>query len=296
VFATSPITVAFPAILYRKKYGTKTLLWVLDLWPESVSAASNISTNTANKFLTGMVRYIYKNVDKVLISSQGFRKSVMDKKVPENKIHYIPNWAENVFEEAKNINFEKYANVMPNGFIVMFTGNIGEAQDCESILMAAKGLKNRQNAAQIVMVGDGRKRNWLQEQAEKSSLDNIHFIGRYSLEEMPNIIAHADVLFVSLKDKPIFSLTVPAKIQSYLVSKKPVLVMLNGEGAEVIRDSCSGLTCPAGDYISLVDNITEMQKKSPKDRLAYGNAGFQYYNSTFLRRKIISDIETIMFD
>jgi len=302
VFATSPITVAFPAILYRKKYKTlvrrevhaKTLLWVLDLWPESVGAASNISMNTANKLLTGMVKYIYRNVDKVLISSQGFKKSVMDKNVPENKVYYAPNWAENAFEEAENIDFEKYANMIPRGFIVMFTGNIGEAQDCEAILMTAKELKNRQNDAQIVMVGDGRKRSWLQEQATKLVLNNIHFTGRYPLEEMPNIIAHADVLLVSLKDEPIFSLTVPAKIQSYLASKKPILVMLNGEGAEIVKNSSSGLTCSSGDYISLVDNIEEMQKKTSEERIALGIAGYEYYTSMFLREKVISDIEAIM--
>ena len=294
VFATSPITVAFPAILYRKIHKTKTLLWVLDLWPESVSAASTINPNTANKLLTGMVEYIYRNVDKVLISSQGFKKSIMEKNVPENKIHYVPNWAENIFEEAHDIDLEKYANMMPKGFIVMFTGNIGEAQDCESILRAAKELKNRQSKAQIVLVGDGRKRAWCQEQATEQGLDNVHFAGRYPLEEMPHIIAHAAVLLVSLKDKPIFSLTVPAKVQSYLVSKKPVLAMLNGEGADVVNEAKAGLTCSAGDYISLADNIIKMENMSQQTLFSYGMAGYEYYKSKFLKEKVVGDIMELL--
>ena len=295
VFATSPITVAFPAILYRKFHKTETLLWVLDLWPESVSAASGISDSTASKLLTRMVRYIYKHVDKVLISSKGFKPSIVEKKVPESKIYYAPNWAEEIYEQSNSPDIGKYKHLIPEGFIVMFTGNIGEAQDCESILATAEQLHNANSNVQIVMVGDGRKRAWLEAEKSKKTLTNLHFLGKFPVEEMPDIVAHANVLLVSLKDEPIFALTAPAKIQGYLASAKPVAAMLNGDGANIINDAKAGFTCSAGNSNALANGLIALSQL-PRERLEeMGKAGRLYYNSNFNRSKVISDIEQLMY-
>ena len=293
VFATSPITVAFPAILYRKRYKTRTLLWVLDLWPESISAASSISPNTANKFLTGMVRYIYKNVDKVLISSQGFRKSVMDKKVPENKIHYIPNWAEEFYENLQ-IDKQKYASLMPEGFRVMFTGNIGEAQDCEALFATAKHLNEMKSNVQLIMVGDGRKKSWFEEEIKKAQIKNVHFLGRFPAEEMSNLIVHADALLVSLKDEPIFALTVPTRVQTSLASAKPIVAMLNGEGAFIVNEAKAGLTCNAGNALAFAQNLHDLSQFSQERLNEMGKHGREYYSKCFSRSKTISEIEVLM--
>lgn len=296
IFATSPITVAFPAIIYRKFHQVKTLLWVLDLWPESVSAASNISESTTNKLLTSMVRHIYKNVDKILISSRSFSSSIEEKKVPKDKIFYIPNWAEEIYERPSFSNPQKYKSLIPDGFIVMFTGNIGEAQDCESILVAARELKKISSNIQIVMIGDGRKKEWMQETSVKEELNNIHFLGKFALKEIPDITVHADVLLVSLKNKYIFSLTVPAKIQTYLASGKPIAAMLNGEGANIINEAKAGLSCSAGDGIALAQNLQKLSKYSEQELETMGKNGRQYYEHNFKRNKIISKIEELLID
>lgn len=294
VFATSPITVAFPAILYKRMHKVKVHLWVLDLWPESVSAAGNIKSPSVHKILTRMVRYIYTRVDKILISSRGFKKSIEEKGISLDKIHYIPNWAEEIFENPTRFERHKFAHLMPVGFKVMFTGNIGEAQDCESILGTAEMLSKNENNVKIVMVGDGRKREWFENSVKQKGLTNVCFLGRHPLSEMPHIIGHADLLLVSLKDEPIFRLTVPAKVQAYLASSKPIVAMLNGEGCAVVSEANAGATCPAGDACGLADILQNLSCKSVDELKRMGALGRLYYDSNFKREKILSDIEALL--
>jgi glycosyltransferase involved in cell wall biosynthesis len=293
VFATSPITVAFPAIVHRWFHKTKTLLWVLDLWPESVSAAGNIRSGKIHNILERMVKFIYKHVDKILISSRSFRKSIEEKGVPADKIFYIPNWAENYYEKPK-VDREKYKTLFPEGFKVMFTGNIGEAQDCEALLEAAKYLSHRESRIQLLMVGDGRKRVWFEEEVSKHNLNNVCFLGRFNPDEMPDIIAHADALLVSLKDEPIFALTVPTRIQTSLVSGKPIVTMLNGEGSTIINEAGAGLTAKAGDFKVFAENIYTLSMLSDKELKEMGHSGKIYYDACFNRTKIITEIERLL--
>jgi len=292
VFATSPITVAFPAIVHRWFYKTNVLLWVLDLWPESVNAAGNIRSKWVHKMLTKIVRFIYKHVDKILISSRSFRSSIEEKGVPADKLFYAPNWAEELYENLQ-IDHHKYVSLMPNGFKVMFTGNIGEAQDCEALFDTAKRLNEMKSNVQLIMVGDGRKKAWFEEEVKKTHLKNVHFLGRFPTEEMPNLITHADALLVSLKDELIFALTVPTRVQTALASAKPIAAMLNGEGAFIVHEAGAGLTCNAGDS-SAFAQILQGLSQYPQEKLdEMGKRGEQYYNQKFSRSKIISEIESL---
>ena len=295
VFATSPITVAFPAILHRFFHRTRTLLWVLDLWPESVSAAGNIHSKNIHKILVKMVNFIYNHVDKILISSRGFRSSVEEKGVPADKIFYTPNWAEKFYENPQ-IDKQKYASLISAGFKVMFTGNVGEAQDCEALLETAKLLDEMKSAVQLIMVGDGRKKAWFEEEVRNAQLKNVHFLGRFPSEEMPNLIAHADALLVSLKDEPIFALTVPTRVQTALASSKPVAAMLNGEGAFIINEAGAGLTCNAGAASDFALNLHDLSQCSKEKLDEMGKRGREYYDKYFLRSKIISEMETLFFN
>lgn len=291
VFEISPITMVFPAIVHKKCYGTKLGLWVQDLWPESVSAAGKINSSLVQKVLNQIVKYIYKQSDKIFVSSKGFVLSILAKYNDEAKIHYLPNWAEDVFLST-DIDKNKYSNDIPDGFIVMFAGNIGEAQDIDNILKAALETQD-EKSIKWIFVGSGRKKKWLEEQILKHNLSGtVTLLGRYPLEEMPNFYVHADMLLVSLKDEEIFNLTVPAKIQSYMAFGKPVAAMLNGEGASVIHDAKCGFAVAAGDYLSLVQSIYAAKSLEKNVLQEMGENGKRFYEANFSKDIIVSDLIT----
>ncbi|OGU49275.1 MAG: hypothetical protein A2006_08255, partial [Ignavibacteria bacterium GWC2_35_8] len=162
VHETSPITIGIPAIVIKKISKIPIVFWVLDLWPESVTAAGNLKSSLIPKLLMPMVRWIYKNSDKILVSSRGFISSIKEKGIPEEKIDYFPQWAESIFKPIEHIPNDIDV-VFPNGFKVLFAGNIGEAQDFESILSAAELLQEYKNIHWIIL-GDGRRYDFVKEQ------------------------------------------------------------------------------------------------------------------------------------
>ena len=122
----SPVLMGIPAIVVKKIQKIPVFFWVLDLWPESLQSAGWINNKKVLGFFEGIVKFLYKNSDKILISSKGFRKSIIEKGDYENKIIYFPNWAENSitdFNRAQDlgINLPEF----PSGFNFVFAGNVG---------------------------------------------------------------------------------------------------------------------------------------------------------------------------
>lgn len=293
-FEISPITQAYPALYCKKKYGGKVLLWVQDLWPESVTAAGGVT----NKFVLGvldrMVKKIYTKCDVLLVQSDGFKESILSKGDFESKIVFAPNWAEDLYLEKKMTEPEKVATMMPDGFRVMFAGNIGAAQDVGSIIKAANETRNIPEIKWVI-VGDGRARASVEAQAKELGLsETVVFLGRHPMAQMPTFFAQADVMVVSLKDEYIFSLTIPAKTQSYMASGKPIVSMLNGEGNKIVNDAGCGLTAPSGDYKALAQNVISMYKMNKESLLEMGNNGLNYYLEHFDKKKVVDGIVETM--
>lgn len=290
-FATSPITQVFAGILHRKLYGSRTYIWVQDLWPESVVAVGEIKKGTAYNILNSMVKWIYKRCDKILVQSEGFYDSIIDKGVSPNVIEYIPNWAEDLYSSSALPDTKKYSEIIPKGFIVMFAGNIGEAQDFDSIISAAILVKERNRNIKWVIIGDGRKRKEIEEKINIYSLEDVFFLlGRYPSTEMPHFFIHADAMLISLKKEDIFSMTIPSKLQAYMAASKPVMSMLDGIANDVIRKSECGFIANAGDYHSLVNNVIEASNL-PKGKLQEkAQNGKLYYDLIFEKNMIVDKL------
>lgn len=283
----SPITSVYPAIVYKKRKKTPLVLWVQDLWPESVRAASSVKSDLVDKLLLAIVKNIYKNSDDIVVSNSGFTESILAKGVPANKISFIPNWAEDLYENENQIYPEKYRSLIPGGFLVMFAGNIGEAQDFDSIIEAAMLTKNNERIKWIV-IGDGRKKIWLEQEIEKRQLSStFYLLGRYPLEEMPSFFIHADLLLASLKDEYIFSLTVPAKVQSYMAFGKPIVTMLTGAGNRIVTDCNCGFAAESSDFRKLAENVILASSLTKTKLSEMGLKGKKYYQENFAKKLAI---------
>lgn len=286
VHETSPVMQAFPAVIVKKIQKIPFYFWVLDLWPESLCCAGNIKNKYIIGFFESMVRYLYKLSDKILISSKGFKHSICEKGNFANKIVYFPNWAEDVFNNDSSYSTPD----LPEGFKIMFAGNIGEAQDFDNIMEAALKLKERKEI-KFILVGDGRKKAWIEEFVEKEQLqETVYLMGRYPLQAMPAFFDKADAMLVSLKDTTIFNLTAPAKLQAYMASAKPIVAMLNGEGADLIKEAECGMAAPAGDSDALAQIILDLFSKNANDLKVMGQKGKLFCDLHFKKSKCINHL------
>ena len=123
--------------------------------------------------------------------------------------------------------------------------------------------------------------------------DRFHWISRYPVERRPSFYAHADALLVSLKKDPVFSLTIPGKVQSYLMSGVPLIGMLDGEGAQVIKDANAGLVCAAGDSGGLAAAVLKMASINPEEQRQFGLNGRAYAQKEFGRDLLMDRLEDL---
>jgi glycosyltransferase involved in cell wall biosynthesis len=178
---------------------------------------------------------------------------------------------------------------LKSGFTVLFAGNVGEAQSMETIISAAKNLLAYPEI-KIVIIGSGSKIDWVREEIKEKSLGNIFLEGRYPVQVMPSLMRMASVLLVSLTDQPIFSLTVPNKIQAYLAVGRPIIASLNGEGARIVEEAKAGLSVRAEDARALSDAILRMYQMSDNQRLKLGENGRAYFKENFDEDSLINDL------
>jgi len=294
VFEVSPITVGIPAIIMKKIRNIPIFFWVLDLWPESILSAGRVNSPLVLKCIGMLVRLIYRCCDRILISSEGYKSSVERMGARQNQIKFFPNWSETEFENVQN-NYEPIQNkLLPKGFRIMFAGNIGEAQSFKTILKAASILKNYPDIHWIIL-GDGRMYNKVKEEIQRQNLkDRVHLLGRYPLKTMPYFFTQADVMLVSLKRDPIFSLAVPGKIQSYMACGKPIVASLDGEGARLIEISGAGFSSPAEDADALAKSVIKIYKLPKETRDNIGNLGKKYCEYNFDRNMLVERLERWM--
>lgn len=287
VYQLSPGTVGFPGIVAKFKFKAPLNFYIQDIWPESLSDAGNIKSKFILNNVDKMMKYFYQHSNKILVQSEGFIDFLVKKDISKTKLIYIPNTVEPFYKPVEVL--EKYKSQMPNGFTILFAGNIGYAQDFDTILNAAVILKEKNIEVNWVIIGDGRaKQSLIDKVVELGLVNNFHFIGIRPSEEMPYYFSCADVLLVSLKESLIFSLTIPSKIQSYLACKKPIIANINGIGAKTIIESKSGLVSNSGDYEMLAKNIEEMTNKNEFEMNNFAINGYNYFLSKF-ERKIIYD-------
>ncbi len=293
VFEPSPVTVGLPAVWLGKIKKAPVVFWALDLWPETLAAIGVVRSPRVLAWVGNLVRFIYNRCTLVLGQSRGFLGSIAKYCDDKAKIRYFPSWAEDVFTNG-SVQLAPEVPDLPETFTVVFAGNIGEAQDMPALLDAAERLRDNVHIRWVI-VGDGRKSKWLQSEVFRRGLDkHVLMVGRFPVDQMPSFYAHADALLVSLKRDPLFSMTIPGKVQSYLMAGIPVLGMLDGEGATVIRDAKAGLTCDAGDSEGLVKAIQTLAAMPIEERRQLGLNGRKYAEQEFDRTQLIDRLETML--
>jgi colanic acid biosynthesis glycosyl transferase WcaI len=290
VWESSPITVGLPAIVFRAIKRAPMAFWVLDLWPETLQAVGVVRSTRMLRLVGKLVTFIYARCDLILAQSHSFVPQIARWCRRETWIEYFPVWPESVFERG-DTHPAVEVPVVEGSFNVMFAGNIGEAQDFPAILAAAELLKEHRHIRWLV-VGDGSVAAWVKSEIVRRGLqDRVLMLGRYPVERMPAFYRHANALLVALKDEPIFAMTIPGKLQSYLAAGIPVVAMLNGEGADVVNRFGAGVTCPAGDSAALAAAVLKLAALPRQELERMGANGAQASATEFDRHRLITRLE-----
>lgn len=290
----SPVMMSAPGVLYKKLQRVPLYTWVLDLWPESLTAAGGINNKYVLAFFKHYVKSEYKHSDKILISSRSFEKSILEYGDYKDKIVYYPQWSDASPNDNVNVNKNDNLPELPEGFKLMFAGAVGEAHGFECTMEAARMTKEHKEIKWVI-VGDGRKLEWVREYVKEHGLEEtVYTLGRFPAEAMPWFFGQADVMLVTLSDDPLFKLYAPAKISSYMAAGKPIVAVLNGEGAEMIRDAGCGWTLAAGDAEGFAKLAIDLSREDASELAAKGANAAKYYDEHFVKEKCLRKLDDLM--
>lgn len=288
-FEVSPLTQALVGVRMAKKAKAPHFLYVQDLWPDNLDIVGGIHNKFVLSHYAKMAKKIYKRSHKIFATSESFVKEIQSRiaedKADKNKVVYLPQYAEDTYKPYEGETEKR------EGFSVLFTGNIGEAQGLDVLPRTAKSLKeNGHNDVKFVIVGDGRHLNdFIGEIKAAGAEDMFELTGRKPQEEIPKISASCDVAFISFKNNELFAKTIPAKLQSYMACRMPVLASATGETKRIIEEANCGICVPAGDEESLAKAIIELKNS---DKLAeYGKNAEKYCKGHFDKNNLLNILD-----
>ncbi len=283
IFETSPMTQALIGVWYAKRRHIPCYMYVQDLWPDNVEIITGIHNRAIIGPIGKMCNYIYKNCTKILVTSPSFKQTLVSRNVSAEKVVYWPQYAEDFYKPSKLT--EEHS-----GLRIMFTGNIGKAQGLEVLPEVAKRLKD--TGVSFHIVGDGRCASEFKESIVQCGVENMFVLyGRKKPEEISDLLATADVAFISFMQEELFTKTIPAKLQSYMACGMPVLAAAEGETERVIKEAACGWCCKLGDIDGLEKTIRKII--TINDLKIYGNNAQKYSEEHFDKNKLLDQLDAI---
>lgn len=278
VYATSPIIHALIAIFYKKciSRNSKIIVWVQDLWPESLFETGYIKKKFFLKIIDKLISYIYKNSDIILTQSKSLKKLIKSRSANLN-IHYLPNLSNDFFIKKKI-----YKN---SSFNILYAGNLGTMQNLELLLKVIERLKNHK-FIKFKIVGSGSLKSYITEYKVKKNLYNLEILNHKKYSELKNIYRNSDLLFVSLKKGFLSRIIIPSKIQSYMSTGVPILSCINGESNNLIKTSDSGFSCNQLNENKIASLILKISQLSKIELQKKGKNGRKYFLKNFSNHKI----------
>ncbi len=287
VFEVSPITVALPAIKLKKRLNIPIIMNVQDLWPENIIAVTGITNKIIIGCINKMVNYIYKHCDLLLTASPSFVDRIQKRVKNKEKVKYWPQYSIVSKTDDKTIVLDdKRLNIV-------FTGNIGEAQGIDLAIEAANVLKSE--PLHWHFIGEGRSKERLMRMVNEYGLNEIiTFHGFKPEKDIPKYLANADAALLLLKPDPVFEMTIPAKLQTYLSCGVPILGCVSGEGKKVIVEAKAGIVGKNISIESLVEVCKKFFKLKDVERKQFGINALSYGENQFNRERLLIQLENYM--
>lgn len=271
---------AVAAKIFRR---TPVLLDVQDMWPDSLGSSGMMKNRVLLGIANAACNFLYLRCDHILVLSPGFKALLVERGVPAEKITIVYNWADEppaVEDRRLPEGFDS-----ADGFRVLFAGNMGAAQKLDTVIDAARCLRDQHPECVFYFMGGGIDKDRLAERARALDLHNVRFLPRVPLQDVQRFLAAADALLVHLADEPLFRITIPSKTQAYLYAGRPILMGVAGDAADLVREADAGHVFPPGDAEALADCVRQLIADGPLRRDEIGRHAQDFYRERLRRSK-----------
>jgi glycosyltransferase involved in cell wall biosynthesis len=292
IIATSPqFFCGWAGVLSQFFLRRPFVLEIRDIWPESIMAVGAMRKSLITRVLEWLEKKMYLAADHIVAVGQGYRDNVVSKANVQDRISVIYNGVDgsHFIPGSPDMDFlARYG--MSDRFVVSYVGTIGMAHGLETVLDAAEILKReRQEGIGFLLVGDGANCKELERQCHERGLDDVvRFTGRLDKSEMPKVIASSDALLVHLRACELFETVIPSKIFEAMAMKRPIILGVRGESAEIVRQSGSGIEMEPSNPSDLVACVQRLRNdRDLYERLS--ESGRDFVLTRFSRDRFAED-------
>ncbi len=286
--------VVLPVLWFKQIFNKPYVLEITDIWPDTMFATGMLKQGFLAKILNGIAKLGYKYASSIIVQNIGFKTCLLERGIEENKTVVIENWADETLFRPVDYNLNKAEeHNINNKFNIMFAGNMGLAQGLENIIDAAQICRDIKDI-QFVFIGDGVCLHAVKQKANSLELENVCFIERKPLNEMADYFALADVLLVSLRDDPLFDITLPSKTQAYLACGKPILIVKRGEDAKMLEDEGCAIACEPDKPQALADAIMRLNVLNGDELTRMGECSLNLYKKRYTKEYLLMKMEKVL--
>lgn len=225
IYVQSNATIVWSLILFKVILHKPITYVIYDIFPNQLKMLGIVDGGILYKCLSALQKIAYKIADNIIVLSEDMKRTlVREEKIPKDKIYVISPWYdekifkcikknENIIYDELHLNKEK--------FLVQYAGSLGQNFDYNFILELAEELKNDTDI-QIVLIGNGVKRNTIVSEIKKRKLNNIVLREMQPLEKICNVYNACDVGIVPLK-KGVIKCGFPSKVCQLMICGKPII-------------------------------------------------------------------------
>jgi len=287
-----PLTTGLAAIAIGTLRRVPFVYDVQDLWPDTIAASGMMLNPFALMFLGRLCQMVYRRAAHVTVLSPGFKEKLKERGVPDRKLDVIYNWCDESVLQPPSLCSLHIRR--PQRFTILFAGTMGIVQGLDTVLRVARICRTTVPSADFVFIGGGVERVRLEKDAARMGLDNVRFLPKQPMEAMAGILVQADALLVHLNDHPLFRITIPSKLQTYLAAGKPILMCCRGDAAHLVERSRSGIVCNPGDDESIAAAVKLLVQCSPEQLAEMGRSGRDFYMHEFSMETGVDGFERIL--
>ena len=287
-----PLPLGLTASVLGWLKSAKVVVNIQDIHPDVAVAVGVLRNRTAIRFFKWMEKWIYRHADTIIVISDGFRQNLLVKGVLGSKIRVVPNWADPDFVRPGPGDPSLRESWGKDKFIVAYSGGLTHNSNLECVIQALDLL--RLEPFRLVIIGEGVKKQRLEEDVQVRGLDNVVFRPFEPLERYPTVLRSADMNLVTL-DSSAAVASVPSKIFKMMASGRPVLAVAppQSEIARVVKSANCGICVESGDPKDLAEALRyAYAHREEIDQM--GMRGRKYLEEHFSRRICTGEINRIL--
>lgn len=239
IVATSPQF--FTALSGRTLAFFKHRPWIMevrDLWPDSIKAVGAMKDNFVLKYFSKEEKWCYLSAKKIVVVTNSFKREIVKKGIPEDKIFVIKNGANTELFKPREKSGELLKRLGLEGKRVLgYIGTLGMAHKIDFLIDCIKGL----DEYALMILGNGAEKESLQQKIESENIKNVVLIDSVPKEEVAEYIALQDAALVNLRRSSLFTTVIPSKIFETASMRIPILLGVDGEARETVEEYGAGL-------------------------------------------------------